>query len=791
MFVLQNKLQSVFAAVLIGVLCLILCELPAKTPADYDSEIEYAIEINKPDTTIARMYMEYQYFIYISDVNKAIDYLKKAEQIYTKNKDYVNLAAVLSRLGQLYHQLQLYDIALGYLTQAHGLHAKYGDYAAYGYTNCDIANVFFAFKQYDLAESYYRQSLKLFLLNKDSYGQSVMLNNIGLCKIEIHQPDSALYYFKKGYELRLQKQDKFEVLHSINYLAVAYNAQKRYDLAVSMYNDVINGVKNWQNAPEYAVQLMADAQYNLHETYYKTGSPLAAKKYLSDALLSYKKIDDTSGMIKVLLVQADAEFSNKNYIKAEEYAIEAEVKAQEMGLFTQSQKAVNILTRIYLNNGNSAKAQKYFLEYSALSDSILNQYKTSGISQTHAAIQSFYKDREYQSLKDKDGLMLKYFTIIAILLVALTTLFVYVLLTRRNSINRLKQFANATFEAILIHNKSIIMEVNDQLCKQTGYSREELINKDYRDVNLVKLSEGTKKAIRGVEIAHYEGILVHKDGTEIEVEVMSRPFPYRNKMMRVVAIRDITERKKYINELLEINRQNHELIATKDKLFSIIAHDLRNPFNAIINFSNMLKKDIKAFNDEELMEVISMIHDSSQFAHNLLSNLLDWARIQTGALSLKVKKMLLATQVNYVLDIINGSAANKQITIKTDIEKNCHVYADVHMLRTVLLNLLSNAVKFTPAEGVIALVAKQEEQFTIIEISDSGMGISVERIATLFDPESTKSTQGTNKEQGTGLGLMICHELISKHGGTIEVQSIEGSGTTFVIKLPIPDSDNA
>jgi signal transduction histidine kinase len=143
------------------------------------------------------------------------------------------------------------------------------------------------------------------------------------------------------------------------------------------------------------------------------------------------------------------------------------------------------------------------------------------------------------------------------------------------------------------------------------------------------------------------------------------------------------------------------------------------------------------------------------------------------------------------LDIINGSAANKQITIKTDIEKNCHVYADVHMLRTVLLNLLSNAIKFTPAEGVIALVAKQEEQFTIIEISDSGMGISADRIATLFDPESTKSTQGTNKEQGTGLGLMICHELISKHGGTIEVQSIEGSGTTFVIKLPLPDSENA
>lgn len=783
---LQCKMQRAFVLFIAVLMCLIVSGLSAKSPADYDAEINYAIEMNKPDTTIARMYMEYQYLIYISDINKAIDYLKKAEKIYTKEKDQVKLAAVLSRLGQLYHQLQIYDIALEYLTKAHAIHSKLDDYAGYGYNNCDIANVFFAFKQYDMAESYYRQSLKLFAKHKDFYGMSVMNNNIGLCKIEINQPDSALYYFTKGYELRQKKNDKYQILHSINYLAIAYNAQEETDLAIKKFLEVIDEIRNWQDAPQYAVQLMADAQYYLHEVYHKLNRQDVAEQFLSEAYSSYNKVSDNAGIIKILLIQADVHFANKNYSRADELAEQAYQLAQKSGLTSSAQKAAKTLTRINMEKGDKAKAKEYFKLFSDLSDSMMVQFKTSGITQTHAAIQTFYKDREYQALKDRESYIRRFFLIIGLLFLSVVSLLFYVIFTRRSSIMRLKQFANATFEAILIHHKSIIMEVNDQLCKYTGYTREEVINKDYRDINLVKLSEETKKAIRGVEIAHYEGTLVHKDGTEMVVEVTSRPFPYHNKMMRVVALRDITDQKQYIKDLLAINLQNKELIATKDKLFSIIAHDLRNPFNAIINFSNMLKKDIKAYNEEELMEIINMIHDSSHFAHNLLSNLLDWARIQTGALSFSPKRMLLITQISNAVDIVWGGASSKQITIKTDIEKGSHIYADAHMLRTILLNLLSNAIKFTPINGVISVKGWQDDKQTTIVITDSGVGINQKRLSKLFNADNPYSTQGTNQEQGTGLGLLICHEMIHKHEGTIEVNSIEGEGTSFEIKLPLP-----
>lgn len=754
-------------------------------PTDYyDNLINQAKKSNKPDTTIAKLYMDYQYQIYISDINKAIRYLLEAEKIYARLNDAKHLAFVKTRLGQVYHQLQMYNIALNHLSTAHTILLEKKEYTSAAYTNCDIGNIFFAFNQFSIAESYYRNSLTVFEKYKDDYGKSVMYNNIGLCKMSINQPDSALHYFKTAFSLRLKRKDRYVINHSNNYLATAYTALRDYPKAIELYNLVIDDINNWDDAPQHALQLKAEVQFNLRNLYHEKKDRFMASKYLEDALVSYNNINDTAGTIKTLLAMAKDEYADKEYQDAIQHGEAAYLLSDIKGLLITSQKVSGFLTKVYLDTGNIGKAKKYLSVYSALSDSTLNQYSSSGLTQTHASIQTFYKNAENRALKMKDKLTMRYLLIIAILLVFVLVMYFYVLFTKRSSIKNLKSLADATFEGIVIHDNGKILEVNDQLCRMSGFDRTELINQDITNLKCVQINDNIKSCISSKDTASYETTVYAKDGRCAEVEVVSKPLYYKNKMVRVVAMRDITDRKRFINELIQSNQQNRELIATKDKILSIIGHDLKNPFNAIIGFSEILKKDIEKFGKDEQVEMLTLINESSRYAHDLLNNLLDWAMVQTGSLKYKPERLLINEQINPILSIVNSNAQAKELDLIHEIEDNCYVFADSRMLRTILLNLISNAIKFTPKSGRIILKAGREGNGTQIKLSDTGIGIDPANLKSLFDTNNMQSTKGTENEPGTGLGLILCKELIARHDGTFEVVSTPGQGTIFTITLP-------
>ncbi len=757
---------------------------PANTVEYYDNLIRQALESHQADSTLAGLYLEAQEYIYITDINKAISYLHAAEKIYVRLNDKEHMVAVFYNLGHLNHQLQLYQIALKYLTQAHELQVELDDYTGAAYSNCDIGNVFFAFNQFSIAESYYRNSLESFRKHKDIYGMSVMNNNLGLCKMSLNQPDSALSYFNVGCNLRLKHKERFAIDHSINYLATAYAALHDYSRATAYYTKVINDIAGWTDAPQFALQLKADAQFNLWNLYQEQKDPYMANKYLDEALVSYNKINDTSGTIKTLLAMANDEYNQKEYSDAIQHGEAAYLLSDIKGLINTSQKVAGFLTKAYLQTGNLTNAQKYFILYSALSDSVISQYTSSELTQTHAAFQTYYTERENEGLKLREKLTIRYLIIIFILLLIALFLYFYVLVTRRSSIRNLKTLADATFEAIIIHDGGRIVEVNNQVCKMFGYTRNDLLNKNLADLPCLEMTEDFNKSIMENTDLTYEAKVNATDGFRADVEIISKPFKYNNKSVRVIAMRDITDRKHYIDELLKTNQQNKELIATKDKLFSIIAHDLKNPFNAIIGFSNYLKQDLDKIEKEELLELITMIYDTSLFAHDLLDNLLEWARVQTGRLQFHPQKLLLEEQFKPVLAVINSNAAVKQLSITVDIQADCLIYADPHMLRTILLNLLSNAIKFTNQAGMISVKGWKEARTTKIEISDNGIGIDPGIMVNLFKIDNMQSTKGTNNEPGTGLGLILCQELITKHSGHLDVNSVPGQGATFTISLP-------
>jgi PAS domain S-box-containing protein len=249
--------------------------------------------------------------------------------------------------------------------------------------------------------------------------------------------------------------------------------------------------------------------------------------------------------------------------------------------------------------------------------------------------------------------------------------------------------------------------------------------------------------------------------------------------------RDISERKQIEETLLHSEKRLKESNSSKDKFFSIIAHDLKNPFNSILGFSELLLENYDDLDEESIKKYIKLIKDASVLSHNLLDNLLHWSRSQTGRIKVMPERISIFSLISESVQLLKNNADKKKITINTNIEPSLKAYADPNMFLTVVRNLISNAIKFTPDEGQININSRFENDFIRISVIDNGMGISAENIDRLFTLDETFTTQGTNHESGTGLGLILCKDFIEKNGGEINVTSKPGVGSTFSFTLPV------
>ncbi|WP_347838478.1 PAS domain-containing sensor histidine kinase [uncultured Draconibacterium sp.] len=248
--------------------------------------------------------------------------------------------------------------------------------------------------------------------------------------------------------------------------------------------------------------------------------------------------------------------------------------------------------------------------------------------------------------------------------------------------------------------------------------------------------------------------------------------------------RDISERIIAEKDLRKSEQNLKDLNATKDKLFSIIAHDLRSPFNSIMGFSEILLDKINDPTFTEAEKYLKYINTAANDTLTLLDNLLSWAKSQTGLLHIRPRTTRLSA---HILDEINQKklvAKAKNIALNNSASEELEVFADENMLRIVLRNLISNAIKFTQKGGEIRVFAGKTADGVEISIADNGIGINDETLQKLFNPTLQASQTGTANEKGSGLGLLLCKELIEKHGGKIAVESTAGKGSTFTFFLP-------
>ena len=247
---------------------------------------------------------------------------------------------------------------------------------------------------------------------------------------------------------------------------------------------------------------------------------------------------------------------------------------------------------------------------------------------------------------------------------------------------------------------------------------------------------------------------------------------------------NITLRKKAVETLKENEIRLQELNDTKDKFFSIISHDLRNPFNAIIGFSNILAEQVKEKDYVGIEEYTAIIQNSSYRAMDLLMNLSQWSRSQTGRMEFSPESIDIEQLFNEVIELLNDSARNKSITISKKLEQNTTFLADKAMIGTVLRNLISNAIKFTNPNGSIVVSSEQKQDELMVTVSDDGVGIEENAIESLFRIENNQSTTGTQNEEGTGFGLILCKEFLDKHRGKIWVESEPNHGSKFHFTIP-------
>lgn len=243
-------------------------------------------------------------------------------------------------------------------------------------------------------------------------------------------------------------------------------------------------------------------------------------------------------------------------------------------------------------------------------------------------------------------------------------------------------------------------------------------------------------------------------------------------------------REKVQESLLSYSKMLEDANKSKDKFFSIIAHDLRSPFSSILGYSGLLKEDYDILTDEERKDMIENIFNSGKSAFSLLENLLIWAKSQTHGIEFNPENIDLSVAVIDVINLLKQQADAKYIKLISEIKFGTLVLADTNMLKTILRNLISNGIKFTDEKGKILISAKTGNKIVEVSIKDNGIGMSEDLKNKIFNVGSSVTKTGTAGEKGTGLGLLLCKEFIDRHNCIISVESEVGKGTTFKFTLP-------
>jgi len=360
----------------------------------------------------------------------------------------------------------------------------------------------------------------------------------------------------------------------------------------------------------------------------------------------------------------------------------------------------------------------------------------------------------------------------------------------KESEERYKKIIETSLVGIGITEHDKLIFGNPALFNIFGYTEQEALNKSilifFHPNDKKIIIDRMKKRAKGESVSQYMHLRVlNKNGEIIYIKATNNEFVVNNKKYLQTMVVDITKQTLITQALKQSEKKLKELDTTKNKFFSILAHDLRNPINALLGFSKLLLSNFDEYDIDRIKKYVLSINKISNQTSKLLEDLLLWSKSQTNSIAFNPTMQKIQELCEETINNLQQSANAKQISIKYFEPEELFISADLNMVKTILRNLISNAIKYTHRNGEILIYTEKQNQQAVIIVSDNGVGIEPEYQNRIWEINNSHSTPGTEKESGSGFGLILCKEFVEKHGGKIWVESELGQGSDFKFTIPL------
>lgn len=723
-------------------------------------------------------------FFSLRDYASAMDNALRAVTFFEKCEDTLYLAKTYKNIGSIY------DLT--------GNHRK-------------------ALESYAIAQEYAQLIGAQVLLN-DLY------NNIGVVYDLLDDNDRALVFYFKALESSIKNPDEVGISSTFSNIASVLNEMNRNQEALVYFNKALQiDLKN-NNKSELIV-----LYYNLGEYYYSLGYLDSAQVFYQKGIFLSEQINDLYSKMfgfdylgQLLLKKNKPEEALVTYLDIYK-------NSQNKGFVELKEKSAIQLSESYKRLGNFKKAYEFQVIAFHLADSAREINRQEELDHSELQLEFKNQSRKYEKeietyeltklLEKKKIARERYFFIFIVASVILLAAIIYRSLMNSSKLNKklvrqnkeieeqkqLVEISNIeikeqyTFTETLLNTipnpvfytdkNSIILGGNIAFEDITGRKMDEIIGINLTDLNIRSfLSCDTAKLFcnPGKDLLRNEGTMIFKDQKEHDVICYRKGIVNsENRLLGTLGIIiDITDIRKAERNLKFSQSKLKEALAAKDKFFNIMAHDLKNPFNAILGLTSLLSDNYEDYSPDESKQFVQLINQSANQVYSLLENLLEWARTQSGTIEKSPITFPINDIINESLSLFNHSLAQKKIHILFDESKEFLVFADKNMTCTIFRNLLSNAIKYSNQESTIEIELSDQRHQVQIAVIDSGIGIKPENLERIFKIDQHLSTLGSNNEKGTGLGLIICQEFVKQNGGKLIVQSEYGKGSVFKFTLP-------
>ena len=714
----------------------------------------------------------------IGQFKKSLEYYLNALELRKTLNKKKQIAESYNNIGSLYLSINDYANALEFYFQAEKLREETNDIFGLAQTQNNIALI------YRLKDAN-QKALEYFTLSLSNYqkigNQSLIAastNQIGNVYKKLNKLDLALEHYLRALKIQQEAGNQNEVASTLNNIGIIYDEINSYPKALEIYSKSLEIKRNTGNPKEIAYAL-----HIIGNTYLKLEKYTEALDYFNEALKIRVQINDKINTASTLKSIGNASLGIKDYNRAFDSFNDAIKLREEIGDIKGVSDVLNDIGNFYFQTGNYTKAKEYFLR-------IIDVTKKTGDKYTEALCRRKLGIIQIAEKNLSEGLNN-----------------INKSLEIGESIGNLELIKNAYFELYnyfnQINDKSNALnnyinytQIKDSIAQRFNAQRLIEIQMNYEleksqsriseiENEMTKLTVENK--IRELEIKKQKNVrnflivltlFALLSGGIILVQFLSKRKTNHLLKQKIAEV-DLS------NKLLTESEENLKILnATKDKFFSIIAHDLRNPFNALHGLTYHLFNNYHEFTEDELKQSIEIIYHSADDLLELLDNLLQWSRTQRGKMQFTPREINLYDIVKKTIALLQINAEKKNISLINDIKKNCIINADYDMIMTIIRNLVSNAIKFSFANGQVRIYADHHEDYTEIGVIDKGVGITPENIKKLFRIDTHYSTSGTSEEQGSGLGLILCAEFVEKHSGKIWVESEVNKGSIFKFTIP-------